>query len=96
MSSLYFRFLFFRIVFISWCSLFIGRFTVILLRDGVSKILVGIKSNTLVLLVQLNPLQSNRKPLYLKPQSYRAVNTFHLDYKHTQTPLFKDPVRTAL
>jgi hypothetical protein len=29
-----------------------------------------------------NPLQTKRRPLYLKPQSVRAVNTFHLDYKN--------------
>jgi hypothetical protein len=37
-----FLFPFLRIVFISSCSLFISKLTVILFRDGVNQILVGI------------------------------------------------------
>ena len=29
----------------------------------------------------INPFKANGRPLYLKTQSYRAVNTFHLGYK---------------
>jgi len=29
-----------------------------------------------------NPLNTKRRPLYLKAQPYRAVNTFHLGYKN--------------
>ena len=31
---------------------------------------------------QINPLQTKRRPLYLNPSLYRAVNTFHLGYKN--------------
>ena len=30
----------------------------------------------------INPLKTKRRPLYLKPSSYRAVNTFLLGYKN--------------
>jgi len=32
----------------------------------------------------INPLQTKHRPLYLRPSSYRAVNTFHLGYKTNQ------------
>ena len=49
-----------------------------------------------------NPLKTKRTPLYLKTQSYRAVNTFHLGYKNqsvyavsfTNRCLFSDKYRT--
>jgi len=36
-----FSFPFFRIVFISWCSLFINNLTIVLFHDGINQILVG-------------------------------------------------------
>jgi len=30
----------------------------------------------------INPLKTKHRPLYLKPSSYRAVNTFHFGYKN--------------
>jgi hypothetical protein len=39
-----FSFSFLRIVFISWCSLFLSKLNFILLRDGISQILVGISN----------------------------------------------------
>jgi hypothetical protein len=30
----------------------------------------------------INPLQTKRRLLYLRPSSYRAVNTFQLGYKN--------------
>jgi hypothetical protein len=39
-----FSFPFLRVVFISWCSLFINKLTIILFRDGIDQILVGISS----------------------------------------------------
>jgi hypothetical protein len=41
-----------RIVFISSCNLFINRFTIMLLSDGISQILVGISSSPMAVLVQ--------------------------------------------
>jgi hypothetical protein len=76
MSSLYFSFLFFIIVFISWCSLFISRFTVILFSDGINQIFVGIKSNPMAVLVQFKPLKTNRRPLYLETQSVPRCKHF--------------------
>ena len=32
--------------------------------------------------VAINPLNSKRRPLYLKTSPYRAVNTFNLGYKN--------------
>jgi hypothetical protein len=51
-----FSFPFLRIVFISWCNLFISRFTIILFREGISQILVGIKSSPIVVLVQFSDI----------------------------------------
>jgi hypothetical protein len=34
------------------------------------------------IIARINPLKTKRRPLYLKTQSYRAVNTFHLGYKN--------------
>ena len=50
----------------------------------------------------INPLKTKRRPLYLKTQSYRAVNTFHLCYKNqsvyavsgTSRCLFSDKYKT--
>jgi hypothetical protein len=47
-----FSFPFLRIVFISLRSLFINKFTVILFRDGINQILVGISSSPIVVFVQ--------------------------------------------
>ena len=41
-----------KILSISWCSLFISRFTIILFRDGINQILVGINSNPFAVLFQ--------------------------------------------
>jgi hypothetical protein len=30
----------------------------------------------------ISPLKTKRRPLYLRPSPYRAVNTFHLGYKN--------------
>jgi hypothetical protein len=48
-----FSFAFLRIV-ISWCSLFISKLTVMLFRDGINQILVGISSSPMAILVQFN------------------------------------------
>ena len=53
-------------------------------------------------LTQINPLQTKRRLLYLKTQSYRSVNTFHLGYKNqsvyavsgTSRCLFSDKYKT--
>jgi len=50
----------------------------------------------------IDPLKTKRRPLYLKTQSVRAVNTFHLDYKNqsvytvscTSRCLFLDKYKT--
>jgi hypothetical protein len=49
-----FSFPFLKIVLISWCSLFINKFTIILFRDGINQILVGISRSPMVVLVQFN------------------------------------------
>ena len=49
-----FSFPFLRIVFISWCSLFINKFTIIQFRDGINQILVGICSSPIAVLDQFN------------------------------------------
>jgi hypothetical protein len=49
-----FSFPFLKIVFISWCILFINKFTIILFRDGTSQILVGINRSPIAVLVQFN------------------------------------------
>ena len=49
-----FSFPFLRIVFISWCSLFINNLIIILFREGISQILVGINNNPIVVLVQFS------------------------------------------
>jgi len=49
-----FSFPFLRIVFISWCSLFISKLTIMLFREGISQILVGISSSPVAVLVQFN------------------------------------------
>ena len=49
-----FSFPFLRIVFISWCSFFIKIFIIMLLRDGINQILVGISINPMIVLVQFN------------------------------------------
>jgi hypothetical protein len=49
-----FSFPFLRIVFISWCSLFISNLNIILFREGINQILVGINNNPIVVLVQFS------------------------------------------
>jgi hypothetical protein len=49
-----FSFPFLKIVFISWCNLFINKFTIMLFRDGTSQILVGINRSPMAVLVQFN------------------------------------------
>jgi len=49
-----FSFPFLKIVFISWCSLFISILIIILFRDGISQILVGISRSPIVVLVQFS------------------------------------------
>jgi hypothetical protein len=49
-----FSFPFLRIVFISWCSLFISKLTIMSFRDGTNQILVGISRIPMVVLVQFN------------------------------------------
>jgi hypothetical protein len=44
----------FKIVFISWCSLFISNVTIILFREGTNQILVGISSRQIKVLIQFN------------------------------------------
>jgi hypothetical protein len=43
-----------RIAFISWCNLFISKLTIILFRDGINQILVGISNSPIIVLVQFN------------------------------------------
>ena len=46
---------FLRIVFISWCTLFISKLIIIILfHDGINQILVGISNSPIVALVQFN------------------------------------------
>jgi hypothetical protein len=49
-----FSFPFLKIVFISWCSLFINKLTIMLFREGINQILVGISSNPIAVLVQFS------------------------------------------
>jgi hypothetical protein len=49
-----FSFPFLRIVFISWCSLFISNVNTILFCDGINQILVGISRIPMTVLVQFN------------------------------------------
>jgi hypothetical protein len=49
-----FSFPFLRIVFISWCSLYISKLTIILFRDGINQILVGISRSPMAVLVQFS------------------------------------------
>jgi hypothetical protein len=49
-----FSFPFLKIVFISWCSLFINSVITMLFRDGISQILVGISSRPIAVLVQFS------------------------------------------
>jgi hypothetical protein len=49
-----FSFPFLRSVFISWCSLFINKLTIILFHDGINQILVEISRSLMVVLVQFN------------------------------------------
>jgi hypothetical protein len=51
---LLFSFAFLGIVFISRCSLFISKLTIILFRDGINQILVGISSSPIAVLVQFD------------------------------------------
>ena len=49
-----FSFPFLRILFISWCSLFISNLIIILFCDGINQILVGIRSRPIAVLVQFS------------------------------------------
>jgi len=49
-----FSFPFLKIVFISWCNLFISSLTIILFREGINQILVGINSSPIAVLVQFS------------------------------------------
>jgi len=49
-----FSFPFLRMVFISWYSLFISNLAIILFREGINQILVGISVSPTVVLVQFN------------------------------------------
>ena len=49
-----FSFSFLIIVFISWGSLFICKLTLILFREGINQILVGISISPIAILVQFN------------------------------------------
>lgn len=49
-----FLFPFLKIVFISWCSFFIRILNIMLLRDGINQILVGISISPTIVLVQFN------------------------------------------
>jgi hypothetical protein len=49
-----FSFPFLRIVFISWCSLFISILTIMLFREGINQILVGTSSRPIAVLVQFS------------------------------------------
>jgi len=49
-----FSFRFLRIVFISWCSLFISNLNIILFREGINQILVGISRSPIAVLVQFS------------------------------------------
>jgi hypothetical protein len=47
----FFSFPFLRIVFISWCSLLISNLIIMLFRDGINHILVGINIRPIAVLV---------------------------------------------
>jgi hypothetical protein len=47
-----FSFPFLKIVFISWCSLFINSVIIMLFRDGINQTLVGISNRSIAVLVQ--------------------------------------------
>jgi len=49
-----FSFPFLKIVFISWCSLFISKFIIMVLREGINQILVGINSRPSAVLIQFS------------------------------------------
>jgi len=49
-----FSFHFLKMFFISWCSLFISRLIIMLFRDGINQILVGINSSPVTVLIQFS------------------------------------------
>lgn len=51
-----FSFPFLKIVFISWCSLFINSVTIMLFREGTNQILVGISRSPIAVLVQFRDM----------------------------------------
>ena len=80
-----FSFLLLRIVFISWCSLFINKLTIILFHDEINQILVGASSSPVAVLVRFNLLkptghvmhkQFNIQQLYALPTLYLCVLYF--------------------
>ena len=62
-----FSFPFLRIVFISWRSLFISRHTIILFRDGINQILVGI---SIFVCISMSSIQGG-----MNSAMYRVTNT---------------------
>ena len=64
--------------------------------------IANININKLTLCMDINPLNTKRRLLYLKTQFYRTVNTFHLGYKNqsvyaisgTGRCLFSDKYKT--
>ena len=45
-------------------------------------LVISAYSKGISVLSVINPLKTKRRLLYLRPSSYRAVNTFHLGYKN--------------
>ena len=55
--------------------------------------LVQLLSRPKAIVVQINPLNTKRRLLYIRPSSYRAVNTFHLGYKNQSVHAVSGPSR---
>jgi len=53
-NFLCFRFLFLEYFFISWCNLFISKLIIMLFRDGINQIFVGISRSPMAVLVQFS------------------------------------------
>jgi len=49
-----FSFHFPRMVFISWCNLFISKLIIIIFRDGINQILAGISRSPMAVLIQFS------------------------------------------
>ena len=63
-----FSFPFLRIVFISWCNLFISSLTIILFREGINQILDGISKSPIAVRYELG-LKSITYRWFVNPQS---------------------------